>query len=108
MCLNDADGMANSVDPEQSDLGLHCLPRHICPKLSYLCVLTQQSIWFFAAYMGQVMRKRLMSYANNKGPDQPAHPCSLISSFVVCCLDSMICIVTCYIQYLRILASFCS
>ena len=32
---------ANSVDPdqttpvgvqEQSDLGLHCLPRHICPK----------------------------------------------------------------------------
>ena len=31
---NDADGMANSVDPdqEQSDLGLHCLPRHICPK----------------------------------------------------------------------------
>ena len=28
----DADRMANSVDPEQSDLGLHCLPRHICPK----------------------------------------------------------------------------
>ena len=37
MSTNDADGMANSVDPdqtapEQSDLGLHCLPRHICPK----------------------------------------------------------------------------
>ena len=32
MSQNDADGMANSVDPEQSDLGLHCLPRHICPK----------------------------------------------------------------------------
>ena len=34
MSSNDADGMANSVDPdqEQSDLGLHCLPRHICPK----------------------------------------------------------------------------
>ena len=30
---NDADGMANSVDPdEQSDLNLHCSPRHICPK----------------------------------------------------------------------------
>ena len=31
---NDADGMANSVGPdqEQCDLGLHCLPRHICPK----------------------------------------------------------------------------
>ena len=34
----DADGLANSVDPDQtapplgSDLGLHCLPRPICPK----------------------------------------------------------------------------
>ena len=31
----DADGMANSVDPDQtaqSDLGLHCLPRPVCPK----------------------------------------------------------------------------
>ena len=33
-----------------------------------------------------------MPYANNKGADQPAHPHSLISTFVVCCLDSMICI----------------
>ena len=35
MSPNDADGMANSVDPDQtdcSDLGLHCLPRHVCPK----------------------------------------------------------------------------
>ena len=37
MSPTDADGMANSGDPdqtapEQSDLGLHCLPRHICPK----------------------------------------------------------------------------
>ena len=36
MSPNDADGMVNSVnsvdpDQEQSDLGLHCLPRHICP-----------------------------------------------------------------------------
>ena len=31
----------------------------------------------------------LMSYANNKGADQPAHPSSLISAFVVCCLDSI-------------------
>ena len=34
----------------------------------------------------------LMLYANNKGADQPAHPRSLISTFVVRCLDSMICI----------------
>ena len=31
-----ADGIANSVDPNQtaprSDLGLHCVPRLICPK----------------------------------------------------------------------------
>ena len=31
-----------------------------------------------------------MSYANNKGADQPAHPHSLISAFVVRCLDSII------------------
>ena len=29
----------------------------------------------------------LMSYANNKGSDQPAHPGSLIGAFVVRCLD---------------------
>ena len=28
-----------------------------------------------------------MTYANNKGADQPAHPHSLISTFVVRCLD---------------------
>ena len=34
------------------------------------------------------MRKTV--YANNKGADQPVHPHSLISTFVVCCLDSII------------------
>ena len=34
----------------------------------------------------------LKPYANNKVADQPAHPRSLISTFVVRCLDSMICI----------------
>ena len=32
----------------------------------------------------------LMSYANDKSADQPVHPRSLISAFVVCCLDSII------------------
>ena len=32
----------------------------------------------------------LMPYANNKGADQPAHPRSLISAFVVRCLGSII------------------
>ena len=31
-----------------------------------------------------------MPYANIKGADQPAHPRSLISAFVVRCLDSII------------------
>ena len=31
-----------------------------------------------------------MQYADNKGSDQPAHPRSLISAFVVRCLDSII------------------
>ena len=32
----------------------------------------------------------LMSYANNKGADQPAHPRSLINAFVSRWLDSII------------------
>ena len=32
-----------------------------------------------------------MPYANNKSADQPAHPRRQISTFVVRCLDSMIC-----------------
>ena len=36
----------------------------------------------------------LMSYGNNKGTDQPAHPRSLISAFVVHCLDSMMSLVS--------------
>ena len=36
------------------------------------------------------MRKPVLSYANNKGADQPAHPRSLISVIVVHCLDSII------------------
>ena len=37
---NDADEMANSVDPdqEQSDLGLHCLLRPVCPKIRNITV----------------------------------------------------------------------
>ena len=31
-----------------------------------------------------------MPYANNKGADQPAHARSLINTFVVRCLDSII------------------
>ena len=43
--------------------------------------------------MGHVMRK-LMQYANNKGAVQPAHPRSLISTFIVRCLDSTISLIS--------------
>ena len=36
----------------------------------------------------------LMSYTNNKGADQPAHPRSLISAFIVRCLDSVMSLVS--------------
>ena len=35
-----------------------------------------------------------MSYGNNKGADQSAHPHSLISAFVVRCLDSVMSLVS--------------
>ena len=45
----------------------------------------------------------LMPYANNKGVDQP--PRSLISTFVVCCLDSIMPLVSISeISRLKILA----
>ena len=47
----------------------------------------------------------LMSYANNKGADQPAHPRSLISDFVVRFLDSIISLDS--IAKISRLASFC-
>ena len=44
----------------------------------------------YIKYMSQAMKKCVMSYVNNKGADQPAHPCSLSSAFIVRCLDSII------------------
>ena len=46
-----------------------------------------------------------MPYANDKGADQPAHMRSLISAFVVHCLDSTY---TCYSQSFKTLASLSS
>ena len=46
-----------------------------------------------------------MPYANNKGADQPAHLRSLISAFVVHCLDSMTSLVSIFVISLLSLAS---
>ena len=58
----------------------------VCPVLSVWETIT--------VHLSRAMRKRLMSYANNKGADQPAHPHSLISAFVVHCLDSVMSLVS--------------
>ena len=49
-----------------------------------------------------------LPYANNKGTDQPAHLRSLISAFVIRCLDSIISVELFYMQNLELLASLCS
>ena len=41
-------------------------------------------------HVSRAMRKCVLSVVNNKGADQPAHPRSLISAFLVRCLDSII------------------
>ena len=47
-----------------------------------------------------------LPYVNNKGTDQAAQPHSLISAFVVRCLD-LYNTSTCYIENFKTLASFC-
>ena len=44
----------------------------------------------YLLYLSHVMRKPIMPYVNNKGAYQPAHPHSLISTFFVRCMDSII------------------
>ena len=52
--------------------------------------LPAKSQWKVTLHGPGHAKKCLMPYANNKGADQPAHPLSLISTIVVCCLDSII------------------
>ena len=51
---------------------------------SYAMRCQSHCIWAMA------WENQFMPYVNNKGTDQPAHPRSLISAFVVHCLDSTI------------------
>ena len=105
---NDAEGIANSVDPdqtapEQSDLGLHCLPRPICLKtwdhyrncnfskfidrsgLLLLWILNEPGHEKTSYVISEQQRRRSACACAqsdqrlyNKGADQPAHPRSLI------------------------------
>ena len=49
---------------------------------------------FYIDNMSHVMRKPVYAICKQQGADQPAHPHSLISTFVVCCLDSIITVVS--------------
>ena len=69
---------------------------HTSVSVLFLCLVVSGigsglSLWHTLPAPGHA-KTWLIPYANNKGADQPAHPGSLISTFVVRCLDSMICI----------------
>ena len=53
-------------------------------------LMIYNSISIFADKWAMTWENLFMPYANNKGADQPVHPCSLISAFVVSGLDSII------------------
>ena len=59
------------------------------------------------SHMSLVMWKPVLPYSNNKGADQPMHPRSLISTFVVRSLDSMIPVLA-ISEISRLLICFCS
>ena len=40
--------------------------------------------------MSLVMAKPVFAICEQKGANQPAHPLSLISAFIICCFDSII------------------
>ena len=60
--------------------------------MSKIFILIEESfeICFFFIYEPGHEKMCLMSYVNNKGADQPVHPRSLISTFVVRCFNSII------------------
>ena len=61
---------------------------HTVKTLVRLC--GSESGWVHISFEPGHEKMCLMSYANNKGTDQSAHLGSLISTFVVRCLDSTI------------------
>ena len=75
----------------------------ICRKGMFCCWNEMISVKLFEPGHEKMC---LMSYANNKGADQPAHPRSLISAFVVRCLGSIISLVS-ISEIFKTLASFC-
>ena len=87
MCPKEADRIANSIDLVRVVWSEStCLGRPVCRKT-------------YSQHIRSTLepgheKTCLMSYANNKGADQPAHPRSLIDAFVVRCLDSVMSLVS--------------
>ena len=57
------------------------------------CKTTKSSISHYHIIFSisfELRHEKACPYANNKGADQPAHPCSLISTSVIRCLYSII------------------
>ena len=81
-----------------------CLQVATCTFFYILASLCRSSRWAFSFYWslntnetcflgpyGPLREKTcLQRFANNKGADQPAHPRSLSSAFVICVLESTI------------------
>ena len=56
--------------------------------LVYFCIIGAAFVFSFGPHRGKTCPR---GFAKNKETDQPAHPRSLISAFVVCFLESIIC-----------------
>ena len=68
---------------------IEIMPIHWYPLYGTLCVYTV-ALWH-PRYGRRREKTCLRGFANNTGADQPAHPRSLISAFVVRFLESIIC-----------------
>ena len=77
-------------------------------KESCLYITKHNTRWQIGTVMWIILEPchLFLPYANNKGTDQPVHLCSLISTFVVRCLDSTISLIS-ISKIFKPLASFC-
>ena len=75
--------------------------------MHFKCMFAFRDLHLFKHTWTMSWETLFMPYASNKGADQPAHARSLISAFVVCCLDNIISLVSIF-AILWLLASFFS
>ena len=94
----------------QAELSLHWVHQSFLLVLStqaqiwwdiYICYFFFKVIWKFSllcfgSNLALSCQNQSYAYANNKGANQPAHPHSLISTFVVHCWDSIVSVVAMY------------